>query len=234
MAKLLKWEDETGANQSSSNQREYLRIEPNIEYRVRPVLYPVKFERFYNRDSDGKLHSAIAGNPEDCPVRNKYGLEPKPRYAMNVIDRADGKLKIMEFPFTVYEALKTWKDNTQREPGGKNGTDFVVKKTGSGIKGTKWSCKCVQGITSTLWTEDDLKLIDKKRGGSVYNLREIYAATPTDKVEERLGLVSASPEVDEEVGDVNVDSVDTVEDDFGEGGVDPDFGDEDGEPDIGF
>lgn len=234
MAKLLKWEDETGANQSSTNQREYLRFESNIEYRVRPVLYPVEFERFYNR-VDGKLYSAIAGEPEGCPIRNKYGLEPKIRYAMNVIDRTDGKLKIAEFPFTVYKALKTWKQNTQREPGGKDGTDFIIKKTGSGIKGTKWLCESVQDALKTPWTEEDLKLIDKKRGGSVYNLREVYAATSANEIEERLGLVTVTPETGGNVDEVNVDSVDTVEDNFGgEGGVDPDFGDENDEPDIGF
>ena len=232
MAKVLKWEDETNPGQSSGNKREYLKIESNIEYRLRPVEYPVEFERFYNRDSDGKLYSAIAGPADECPIRNKYDMIPNKRYAMNMIDRSDGVLKIVEFPFTVYKELKTWGVNRQNEPGGKDGTDFLIKKTGSGQKGTKWSCKAVKDVRSAPWTGADKEAIEGN--GGLYKLREIYAATPADRIEERLGLVVGSAPSEEP----KVDSVNTVDNDLGVGGVDPGFGeDNSGEEsvvDIGF
>ncbi|MHA1169017.1 MAG: hypothetical protein ACTSRU_14405 [Candidatus Hodarchaeales archaeon] len=220
MAKLLKWDDETGANNSSGNQREYLRIEPNIEYRLRPMEYPVEFDRFYNRDTEGKLHSAIAGPKDECPIRNKYSLDPSTRYAMNMIDRSDKKLKIVEFPFTVFQELKKWKKFTQQEPGGKSGTDFIIKKTGSGQKNTRWFCEPVQDVLTTPWTTEDQESV--KAAGGYYNLREIYAATPADKIEERLGFVASSTPA---VTEAKVDSVNTIENDMNVGGVAPDFGD---------
>jgi len=230
MARVLKWDDATGTGGGTGNQREYLRIEPNIEYRLRPVGFPVEFERFYVRDSEGKLHSAIAGKPDECPIRNKYELEPTKRYAMNMIDRADCKLKIVEFPFTVYQEMKKWGKNTHQEPGGKNGNDFLIKKTGSGIKGTKWHCEANPDSLNTPWTQEDKKILDKESGGGVYDLREIYAATPIDKIEEKLGLVVGHSGPVEEG---NVDSVNTVENDLEDGGVDSDFVDNN-EPNLDF
>jgi len=204
MGRLVKWDNEIGNSGKKDDSRvPFLKLVSGVKCVMRPVGFPVEFYKFFNRTADG-MRFAITDDPD---ILQNYDLEPSHRYAINVIDRSDGVLKVLEFPYTIYEALCKYKEMTNEDPGGKNGADFSVSKTGSGKKGTKYEVKKVQ---ETKFTNDEVKMIN---GQGLYPLREIFKALPPEKIENVLfgesgGVVeeSDSEETTQDVENNNGDS----------------------------
>jgi len=119
----------------------FLWLKSGNTYTVRPVAKPVIFFKYFYQNGD-KLRTAICQDPSTCSVKMAHGdaLDtPGERFAILVIDRADGELKIMEFPKGVFIDIKNWWQATQQNPGGDEGVDWVIQKSGSGKMGTKYA-----------------------------------------------------------------------------------------------
>ena len=105
MAEYVQWgsvpEDSSGGDKS-----EFLRMKTGNTYRIRPVFDPIKFFKYFHKH-EGKLRTAICDKPDVCPVRDRHPELKKPsmRYAAYVIDRADGKVKILEAPQSVFRPI---------------------------------------------------------------------------------------------------------------------------------
>jgi len=204
MSRLVKWNNEVGDNSQSDNRIEYMKLVPSVKHVIRPVGFPVEFWKFFNRTDDG-MRIAITDDPQ---ILQRYDLEPSRRYAINVIDRADGQLKVLEFPYTIYQSLCKYKEMTNEDPGGNNGADFSILKTGSGKKGTKYEVKKVK---ETKFTREEAAMIKDK---GLYKLPELFKAVPADKIEGVLfGEDEDTPDPDLELGEDKQDVVDdTVND----------------------
>ena len=168
---------------------EFLRLKSGTTAVVRLYHKPKPLYRYYNPANN---KSAITDDPENCPVtvkgyKDKEGkpLRPKLRYAINVIDRADGLVKIMEAPRTVFLEFKKFNDNIGIDPGGPEACDFVISVKGSGLT-TEYEVT-YKLANKKPFTAEEKALLKENR----YDLDEQFKPTPPDKIEAQLGLLDA-------------------------------------------
>lgn len=194
MSKIVSWNeiDPNSGNQKKNSggggDSKYLKLTGSIQgntYRIRPVGDPCSFYAYYipGVEDPKKFNRAITEDPQNCIIRQKYNVEAKARYAVNVIDRADGKLKIMEAPPSVFDAIKSWGKAAQQQPGAKNGADFeiVVKIPPSGEK--KRTEYKTTPIVQTPFTEEEKQMLTSQK---LWDLEKEFAATPQDEIEDKL------------------------------------------------
>jgi len=147
-------------------------------FRIRPLLGAVMFYK-YVVPHNGKWRSAICEDPRVCPIFTKHDIRPQEKYAINVIDREDGEIKILEGPFSIFKEFKTYYEHTGTNPGKAKGADFVVKVTGTGKK-TRYEGSFA-GKTDL--TEEERKTINTH---GLFQLEKIFKVTPADQIEEKL------------------------------------------------
>jgi|19_taG_2_1085344.scaffolds.fasta_scaffold01304_4 hypothetical protein len=186
MAQVVDW-NEFGEKQKAKAQNSEGRKELKFitmgkkgighSYKLRPVGDIVQFNE-YMIQHDGRWRSAITGDPENCPIRVKHGEKPKEVYAVNVIDRSDGQVKILKGPVSVFKEFHSFWRHHGKNPGGPNGGDFDVTVTGK--KGKDYYR--VEYDKQTPLEQDEVDMLS----GNLYNLENIYKETPSDAIEEKL------------------------------------------------
>jgi len=177
---LVDWTSFNKNDKANSNVK-YLKLEPGRSYRVRPVFKPHVFYKYFIERPQGGFGQAITDNPDNCAITKKYGEKPKMRFAVNVIDRADGSLKVLEGPITILKQFSNWASETGTDPGSKDGGEFSIRVEcpGNDRKKTKYM---VSFINYAPFADAEKAMI--KEG--MYNLEDIYRATSQDKIEEKL------------------------------------------------
>jgi hypothetical protein len=182
----MSWQD-IGGSRSSDSKVNNLRLQ-NGQNVVRFIGDPKEFFKHFVNN-----RSAVTGDPENCRIKVKHGIEPARRFAVNVIDRSDGQLKLLECPITVLKPVVVWRDYSKKDPGGRDAVDFIINVSGSG-KNKKY--QTTAGNPSSL-SESELEMIKKSGGTSTgYDLERLYKPTPQDEIEERLGFTSGSKKVE--------------------------------------
>jgi hypothetical protein len=150
-----------------------LKLQTDNTYELRFIGHPLKFYKYFVA---GK--SAICADPAVCSVRKKYNIEPGVRYAVNVINRADKQLYLLEVPPSVLKPVAAWGKRRNADPGGKSGCDFSISVTGK-AKLTRYE---VVPLDVTPLTDEEK---DYCRA-NVYDLNKLFKATPDKDMEERL------------------------------------------------
>lgn len=183
---FVEWNDMNKFNNGADNsgKLDYLRLESGKTFRIRPVFRPIKFYKYFYKN-EGRLRTAICEDPDVCPVRDKFPDLPKAtqRYACYVLDRSDGKLKIIEAPQTVFRPMGNHAEATGKNPGGgKEGSDWLIKVTGSGLK-TKYD---VTFLDITPLESKEVEYIKEAVGGDQESLKKIYAVDTPEKIEQKL------------------------------------------------
>lgn len=191
MSNIIGWDEvESGSRVGGGkgDNDKYLKLSGSVQgtvYKIRPVHKPCTFYSYYvsNPDDPKKFARAFTEDPQNCIIRQKYNIEAKPRYAVNVIDRADGKLKIMEAPQSVFEKIKAWAKAAGQDPGSKNGADFqiTVKLPPNGDK--KRTEYLTTPIIQTPFTDEEKEMIRTK---GLYDLEKEFAPTPQSEIEGKL------------------------------------------------
>ena len=188
MTEIGTWNEEfgdgTGGGKSGDNNSEdripYMKLvsvgPPAV---VRLVGKPVCFRRFVRKTASG-FRNAVCN--KDSSISSKYDINMGVRFAMHVIDRADNVLKILEFGVKIYNVFKSYKDMTGNMPGGPDGADFSIEKTGAGLA-TKYKTQKVGSVSK--FTDEEKKMI--VAAGNIpaleANLKERYKALPDDEIE---------------------------------------------------
>lgn len=183
---FVEWNEVVNTNEGSSNSDkiEYLRLESGKTYRVRPIFRPIRFYKYFHKHNN-KLRTAICEDPDTCPVKDKYPdlKRAAQRYACFVLDRADGKLKIIEAPASVFRPIGNRAEITGKNPGsGKDGSDWVIKVSGSGLK-TKYD---VSFFDVTPLTQEEREYVQTAVGGDQESLKKFYAIDTPEKIEQKL------------------------------------------------
>lgn len=184
MAEYIQWDVVTKGSEGNGEKGEYLRLQSGNTYRIRPLFKLVKFYKYFHK-KDGKLRTAICQDPRTCPVRDKHPDLQKPslRFASYIIDRKDGKVKILEGPQTVFRPLGSSFEMTGKEPGGsKDGSDWSIKVTGKGYN-TKYD---VVFIENTPITKEERELITEAVEGDKEKLAKVYKDDTPEQIEEKL------------------------------------------------
>lgn len=175
-----------------SNKVNWLKIFAGGEVIIRPVGEPEELIKYFVKiGPNDKGRSAITEvNGKSCIIQRKYqDDEGKPlyrqqvKYAINCIDRADGQLKVLEMPRSVALDIRDWGEENNSNPGGPKGCDWKIKsvKTGPDPRDVEYK---LFNRDRTPFTDDELKVIE-----NVYDLKKLFAPTPQDQIEEKLGLV---------------------------------------------
>ena len=175
MAEAKSWAEVAQSESQRGNRGDInnLRLVSGNNYNVRFVGDPVKFDKYFINNK-----SAISDGGEKCIIRQKFNIEPSTRYAVNVIDRADGKLKVLEIAPSVLKPVIAWWKARKHEPGGDNGCDFNIDITGQ-KKNTRYT---VTALDITPFTEDEKAMIERE----ARDLKKLYKPVPQNEIEARL------------------------------------------------
>jgi hypothetical protein len=173
---LVDWTSLSGKKEG--NGVRYLKLEPGKTYRVRPVMKPHIIWKYYLERPNGGFGKAITEDPNNCVIVKKYNEKPKQRFAVNVIDRADGQLKVLEGPISILKQIGTWAAETNVDPGSNQGGEFAIRVEcpGNDRKKTRY---LVQFINYAQFTDSEKKMLKE----NIYNLAEVFKPAPQDKIE---------------------------------------------------
>jgi len=127
-----------------SKRAEYMKFEsgpggkPNL-YNVRLLGKAKEFTKFFVKTATGHRRAQTKvddGWKAEEIIRTSTGkqIRGQQRYAVNIIDRADGKIKIMEGPISLFKHFANWSaDNDDASPGGQSvGWDWQITVYGEG------------------------------------------------------------------------------------------------------
>ncbi len=171
-----------GKGEKSGNGAKYLKLEAGKSYRIRPVFKPHIFYKYFVERPQGGFGQAITDTPDSCVIRKKYGEQAKQRFAVNVIDRADGIIKVLEGPISILKQFSTWASETGTDPGSKDGGEFAIRVEcpGNDKKKTRY---VVSFINYAPFTDEEKALI---KSGAMNDLENLYKATPQEQIEAKV------------------------------------------------
>lgn len=165
MTKFVDWDTESTRGKGDGDSQ-FLKLKAGGKYRVRLVGRPISYLQHWEpvvcrspyQDEDGKVIDPLM----------LEGKEPKKRFSAWVLDREDGdKLKVMDFPPSLFDSFKEWRGaNNNDEPGGSKGCDWKIVVTlpaGGDRRKTKYAA---YPSAPTPFTEEELarmKEIDIKK-----------------------------------------------------------------------
>jgi hypothetical protein len=180
MSQTIDWKDVSDEKAGkSSGKSNFLRLNAGTHV-VRLLGPPIAMNKFMVQGNDQRWRSAVCEDAENNPVTKNHGVNPSERYAINVIDRADGELKILEGGVKVFGEFKKYFTMTGNNPGAKEGADFKIVVTGAGR-----SKKIITTFDrKNSLTEDEVAYV-KGRGG-LNKLEDIFKVTPNDELEAKL------------------------------------------------
>jgi hypothetical protein len=191
MSDSIDWNFQNKASQGSTVEKQqqprkelrFLKLVRGTTYKIRPLGRPVVFNKFIVQHN-GRWNSAICQDPANCVITHKYNISPQERYAVNIIDRADGLIKILEFSPTIYNKLREVYQITKLEPGGKDGGDFEIFAKPVTLKDGKQTTRFeIKFLEKTPFTDDEKKMLTVD---GLFELKRIYKVTPEDQIEQKL------------------------------------------------
>lgn len=196
MASIVDWNslggEESKGKGSGGGKTKFLRFESGKMYTVRPVGRAFEFFKFFVKPTN----RSVVVETEDVDaaaalLSEEFGQEFKPqhRYAINVIDREDNVIKIMEGGQQIFKQFALWAKGNQTHPGGMGGGDWLVQVDGDGLN-RKYNAQCIRPAPLS-----DEEMNRVKNSGEVYDLESFYAGTAlTDVIARAKGEQSKEPE----------------------------------------
>jgi hypothetical protein len=162
-------------------------IESNFKFR--PVGGHIKCRKFFK-----PYKATLQDSDKDSDPAWSTGWYPSKRFAINVIDRADGRLKILEKGPNVFKKFAEYKALFGKDPAGnKEGVDFIMKVKIPILKNGKPDSMNTEYLVShtlpeTPLTEAEQEMIKTKK---LWPLKQIYKSTP---IEQRQKMWDELPE----------------------------------------
>jgi len=195
----FKEDNKNGGSGSTSNNPDrpkavYIDMKQPGIYKIRLVGAHVKFRKHFR-----PYMANVQDGDKDIDPAWKAGFFPPQKWAINVIDRADGKLKILEKGATVFKHFANYKALFGIDPSGKEGPDFAITVTipkGKDGKPNKLKTEyAVTHLEKAPFTQADMKVICKlddkgeikkdekdKPISNLWRLKEIYRTTSPEKM----------------------------------------------------
>lgn len=166
---------------SGGNGVTFLRFEGGKDYRVRPLGKGVEFYKLFI----AKGKPSIIVDPDDKEkaarlLSEKGGREIRPNYrnAMFVIDRADGRVKLLEGGYTIFEPIIAWSKANKIKPGAGQAGDWQISAKGEGMN-RKYTTVY---LGASLFTEDEKKMIAELKANDKLKFKNYLKETSLDHV----------------------------------------------------
>lgn len=172
-------------SQSGDSQNKYMKLSEEGNYKVRLVGPHVKFYRHWS-PIRGITHYDYKSNDPAWQA----GFYPSKRFAINVIDRSDGQLKILEKGSQIFKVFADYKGLFDKNPAGKAGPDFNIKVEipGGNKRQTTYT---VTHLDSAPFTEEEVAMIKE----NMFDLAKLYKSTPLEKLQEQWDALSDEEKV---------------------------------------
>ncbi len=182
MATEVDWNSNSfNAGGGGKGKTNYIKFEAGKTVKVRPVGKAVTFVKFFvngrgivvdvnDKEKAQEILSQEAGQDVTGSLR----------YAINVIDRSDEKIKVLEGGNSIFKAFANWARAANTHPGGQGGGNWSISATGSG-QNRRYEATF---ITNVPFTADEVKRITVKDGEDkeVYTLKDLYKAIPLNEL----------------------------------------------------
>lgn len=191
----FKQDENSGQNQGKQSDRPktlYMDMTKPGKYMIRPVGPHIKCRKLFK-----PYRATLQDSDRDSDPAWGAGFFPSRRYAINVIDRADGKLKVLEKGASVFKHFANYKATVGKNPSdAKEGSDFVVTVTiPKGPNGEPNKLKTeylVMPIRETPLSKEEADMI---RSQKLWPLTEIYKSTPLEKRQEMWNALSEEAKI---------------------------------------
>ncbi|MAG24209.1 hypothetical protein CMI47_01390 [Candidatus Pacearchaeota archaeon] len=176
---LVDWTSQSKKTGGGSSK--FLKLEPNKTFRIRPVHKPVVMWKYFVEKPGGGFGQAITEDPDHCIINKKYGETARKRFAVNVIDREDGQMKVLEGPISILSQIGIWAQETDIDPGSNDGGEFAIKVEcpGSDRRKTRY---VVQYIKPAPFTDEEKEMIKE----NIVKLETMYKSVSQDEIENSL------------------------------------------------
>lgn len=181
-----------GGGSGGKDKVNFVKFTAGSSKTLRPIGKAVMFYKFFMPST----RRSVVVDPEfkndaAAKLSAHSGEEVRPtlRYAINVIDREDNKIKVLEGGQQIFEHFANWsKGNNGAPPGGSNGMDWTISASGE-EKNRKYTAT---PIRSAPLTESEISRI--KEAKEIFSLKEVFKGCPLENVIERVtGEKSSGP-----------------------------------------
>lgn len=210
MASEVDWSSMGGQkNSGNGNRVQFIKFQPDKGKTLRPVGKAVSFYKFFIPSTK----KSVVVDPEHrneaaAKLSAHFGQEIKPslKYAINVIDREDNQVKILEGGQQIFEHFANWSmGNGGIPPGGNQGMDWQIIATGAGLA-RKYIPTPLRQTPLTTQEIDKLKSLKEH-----YSLKEVYKGVPmSDLLDKATGNSSDNgpddPQIDVPAGAAAISS----------------------------
>jgi hypothetical protein len=164
-----------GDNNKNSKKLPFLNHKEVGTYDVRLVGKYVKYLSYYKPFEGKRVITHPTYKDKDPAWVAKF--YPQVRFAIHVIDRKDGKLKILDASKTLFKEFYSFMQVNKIDPTGKNAPDFtiIVSKNGP-----KKEIKASAKRADSPLTNEEVEMIMANK----VDLKQIYRATSLQKIQE--------------------------------------------------
>lgn len=221
------WKSVTGGKKNDGDQLDKLYIKPGNTYKVRPLSLDEVYEFFsyYRQDENKKSRFGIGPDPKQCSLASAHDdLTVTRKRVCYVIDREDGKVKLMVAPVTVFEAIGQYAKLSEIDPGDpKVGGDFKIGSTGKGMS-TKYAAVFTEKTPITEEEREMLRALKKEGKIEKGSLSQTFASLDAEALNQRLfgelnfkkdnADSNSSDDMEDDMVDDSDESSDDWEDDF--------------------
>lgn len=211
---------ENKSESSDSKKLPFMKFPETGQYRIRLVGGHVKYYKHWR-----PINAITHPDYKDEDPAWKAGFYPSRRYAIHIIDRADGQLKILDKGSKIFEAFAAYKTVNDINPAGKEAPDFMVlvkipiKDGKPNIKASEYQVQPMAKIATLtqeeidLYKNDKISLQDRYRSYTIDKIKELWAAVPEnervppkkDKDKEKVTTSSTATSAPAKVEDTDVD-----------------------------
>lgn len=198
MATEIDWgemgNDTPAGGEGGPNQKKFLKFVSGKTHVFRPIGGGVEFFKFFVQTDKGKRSINVNKDDKDkaAEVLSKhFGKEiaPQHRYAINVIDRDDGQVKIMEGGYSIFKFFGKWAKVNNQLPGSQAGGDWAISVEGDGLQ-RRYTTGFMRPAPLT---QEELKRIKEKK--EMYSLKEVFKETPLNELLSKITGEAAEPNV---------------------------------------
>lgn len=169
----------TGKKQYNDKKIEWMKFDKPGKYKVRLVGKYVKYLKHYKPFGKGVR---IISHPDYKKQDPAWlaGFYPGDTFAIHIIDRADGKLKILDKGKKLFECFFDYGTANNVDPAGKDAPNFDIKVEWPNGNKNRAKYSAVPAGPACPLTEEEKVMVKANH----VNLGQIYRATALDKIKE--------------------------------------------------
>ena len=199
-------------NKKKGNGITFLRFESGKTFKLRPFGSCVEFYKLFI--AKGKPSIIVDPGDKDeaaTLLSEATGKEIRPSYrnAMFVIDREDGKVKILEGGFQIFEAFGNWSTSSGIKPGAGQAGDWAITVTGEGVGGSNPRKYSPVYMGPAMFSNDEKKQISALKAADKLKLGNYLKETALSDVLTAAGFETQATTTQEAVpaaaGDADLD-----------------------------